>query len=517
MIRTSPTNISSQLGNATRQLFGGKGLRAKTARGGAWLGSGSFVEQVSRFARNMLLTRLLAPSAFGAMAIVLSSSSLISSFSDVGLWPAVIRNPRGGDDSYLNAAWWLGMGRAIGIYAMIFTVAPWVAQFYGIADLSALLRVALLSIVFDGMISPRSKLAQREMKFGRWALISNGGGICGVVLTVALSFVLRDVRALALGYCGENAFRCVFSYIFFPGMPSCKWDTFAIRDLLTFSKGMFGLSFLNLIFARTDIFVLGKLYPPEALGLYTMAIYLVQTPSSFLINLLGTSLLPAFSHVREDIARSNRILSEVTAWIILVGLPALVMVWQCGSSLLTVTYGGRYAAAAGALAVAALVALLNTLNTLITTLFYAAGRPALHRRAVAASAIVMLISIYPACKCLGFVGGQVAALLAIATSYLLQVARTCGITGLRLRWYGKALFPAALVSVAILLPVIGARSLGLVTRPFVNITVCATACLTAYALYVPVLARIKSPISVDISDFGNRYTTEAQSRTDSKV
>lgn len=484
-------NICSRLNVAVNRVLVGESLRSKVARGGAWLGSGSFVEQVSRFARNMLLTRLLAPSAFGAMAIVLSSSSLVGSLSDVGLWPAVIRNPRGGEDAYLNAAWWLGMGRAICIYAVIFATAPWVSRFYGIDDLSELLRVALLSIVFDGMISPRSKLAQKEMKFGRWALISNGGGICGVILTIVLSLVLRDVRALAIGYCSENAFRCLFSYILFPGLPSLEWDRFAIRDLLKFSRGMFGLSFLNLIFARTDIFVLGKLYSPEALGIYTMAVYLVQTPSSFLINMLGTTLLPAFSHVRTETERGNRILSEVTSWIILLGLPAVVMIWQCGSSLLTVTYGVRYATAAGVLAVAATVTLLNTLNSLVTSLFYAAGRPALHRRAVAASAVIMLIAIYPACKHLGLVGGQAAALLAISVSYLLQVLRARGIAGLSILRYGKALVPATVMSAGVLITILVARALGLATKPLANIAVAAAACIIAYVLCILVFARIK--------------------------
>jgi O-antigen/teichoic acid export membrane protein len=486
-----PVSICDRFKVVAKSVLLGESLRAKAARGGAWLGSGSVVEQASRFARNMLLTRLLAPGAFGAMAIVLSSSSLVSSFSDVGLWPAVVRNPRGGDDEYLNAAWWLGMGRALGTYALIFAAAPWVSRFYGIPDLCMLLRVALLSIVLDGMISPRSKLAQKEMQFGRWAFISNGGGICGVILTVVLSFALRDVRALAIGYCSENAFRCLFSYILFPGLPSLKWDGNAIGDLLKFSKGMLGLSFLNLIFARADIFVLGKLYSPEALGIYTMAVYLVQTPSSFLINILGTTLLPAFSHVRGDKERGNRILSEVTSWIILLGLPAVVMIWQCGSSLLTVTYGARYAGAASALAVAAGVTLLNTLNSLVTSLFYAAGRPALHRRAVAASAIIMLIAIYPTCKYLGLVGGQAAALLAIIFSYLLQLERAREITGLLLLRYGKALIPATLMSVGVLITILGARALGLATGPLENITVPAAACAIAYVVCIPVFARIR--------------------------
>jgi O-antigen/teichoic acid export membrane protein len=484
-------SICSRLRVAVNRVLIGESLRAKVARGGAWLGSGSFVEQVSRFARNMLLTRLLAPSAFGAMAIVLSSSSLVGSLSDVGLWPAVVRNPRGGDDEYLNAAWWMGMGRAICIYAMIFVAAPWVSRFYRIDDLSGLLRVALLSVVFDGMISPRSKLAQKEMKFGRWALISNGGAICGVILTIGLSFVLRDVRALAIGYCSENAFRCLFSYILFPGLPSLKWDQHAIRDLLTFSRGMFGLSFLNLLFARTDIFVLGKLYSPEALGIYTMAVYLVQTPSGFLINMLGTTLLPAFSHVRTEPERGNRILSEVTSWVILFGLPAVVVIWLCGSSLLTLTYGIRYSAAARVLAVAAAVTLLNTLNSLVTNLFYAAGRPALHRRAVAASAIIMLIAIYPACKYLGLVGGQAAALVAITASYLLQVLRARQITGLAVLQYAKAFVPATLMSLGILITGLSARHFGLMTKPAVNIAISAAACILAYVLYVSFLTRVR--------------------------
>ena len=65
-------------------LLGGT-LRAKAMRGGVFLGGGSVAEQVSRFARNMVLTRLLAPSSFGAMAIVMASSAIVGSLTEVGL------------------------------------------------------------------------------------------------------------------------------------------------------------------------------------------------------------------------------------------------------------------------------------------------------------------------------------------------------------------------------------------------------------------------------------------------
>jgi hypothetical protein len=137
------------------------------------------------------------------------------------------------------------------------------------------------------------------------------------------------------------------------------------------------------------------------------------------------------------------------------------------------------------------VVFLNVLNAAITCVFSGIGRPELHRRAVAASAVVMMIVIYPACKLLGVVGGQVAALLAIIVSYLLQVIRMRGLTGLELLRYGKAFVPAVLVSGGLLGVGLGARFLGLATRPIANIALSAGSCVIAYALCVPAFLRIK--------------------------
>ena len=463
-------------------LLLGDGLKARAMRGGTWLGAGSVAEQAVRFGRNMILTRLLAPNAFGAMAIVMSCSSIVGTLTDVGQRAAVIQNPRGREDAYLNAGWWMGMGRAICMYAIIFTVAPFVGRFYGNSELCALLRVALMSTLFEGAMSPRSILPEKDMRFGRWMAISNGGAICGVITTVILSFYLRDVWALAIGACSENAFRFLLSYILCPGLPSLGWDRHVARDLYKFSRAVVGLSFLNLIFSRTDIFVLGKLYSTTTLGLYTMGVLLVQTPSSFLTRMMGQILFPSFAHVQDDKERINRILVGTTSWLILLGLPGVVAIYLCGHSLLTVIYGARYAAAFAPLAVAATVVFLNVLNAGITCVFSGIGRPELHRRAVAASAVAMLIAIYPACKLFGVVGGQVAALLAIILSYFLQLIRMRGLTGLDLLRYGKAFVPPVLGSAVMLGIVVVGRGLGLTTRPTADIALCVVSCVLTCAM-----------------------------------
>jgi len=194
----------------------GQGLRAKVFRGGAWLGSGSFAEQATRFGRNILLTRLLAPEAFGTMAVVMSATSVLSSIMDVGVREALIQNPKGHEDGHVGAAWWFALARSSSLYALLFLAAPFAAHFYGNHELSALLRVAGIGLILDGMLSTRAYVAIKEMRFRKWATINHGSGIAGVIVTVILAFFIRDVWALVLGSVAESAARGVYSFLLCP-------------------------------------------------------------------------------------------------------------------------------------------------------------------------------------------------------------------------------------------------------------------------------------------------------------
>lgn len=470
----------------------GHSLRARVFRGGAWLGGGSFAEQVIRFGRNMLLTRLLAPEAFGTMAIVLSTSSVIHSITDIGVREALIQNPRGGERRYAGAAWWLAFGRALSLYALLFFLSGLIARFYENSELTALLRVAAVGILFDGAISSQAYVSMKEMRFSKWAVINHGGGICGVLMAVILSFFIRDVWALVIGYCAESAARCILSYVLCPYLPSLVWDKQAVRELLRFSRGLFGLSLLNLIFARTDIFVLAKLYSPAKLGFYTMAVYLVQSPTAFIMNLLGQTLFPTFSQIQGDRDRMNRILLQVTSLILSFGMPAVVFLFFCGHSLLTLVYGHRYSAATAALIAASCVALLNVVNGQITTVFYAKGLPQLHRRCVAIMAIMMIALIYPFAKGFGLVGGQLACFISIVVGYSFQVMRIRQLADLNLSQYGKLFLVSAAISFSVIAICLATRPFAMLARPLPSIVSGIAGCLLAYGLAGAVFFRTKS-------------------------
>src|SRR5215831_5384145 len=178
----SKVGLSHQLRRSWASILQGESLKARVFRGGAWLGAGSFSEQVIRFGRNMVLTRLLAPEAFGTMAVVLSACSVVQTIMDVGVREALIQNPKGSEDDYVGAAWWMAFGRGLSFWICVSAIAPFVAKFYGNPDLSPLFRVAALGLLFEGALSSRAYAAIREMKFRKWAIINHGGAIAGVIV-----------------------------------------------------------------------------------------------------------------------------------------------------------------------------------------------------------------------------------------------------------------------------------------------------------------------------------------------
>jgi lipopolysaccharide exporter len=409
MIQLSILSIlKSCTGNFIGTILSGDSLKAKVARGGIWLGSGSFLEQAARFGRNILLARLLAPEAFGTMALILSACAAIGALTEIGVKEGLIRNPQGGEERYIRTAWWLSICRAGLIYPFLFFTAPLFSDLYGIPELTEPLQVAGLAALFDGAISAKAYVALRDMEFKRWTFIAHGSGVVGVLVTVLLSYSIGGVWALVFGYCAESLIRCL---------------------LISFSKSVFALSFLNFVFSRADIFLLGKLFSTTELGLYSLGILLVQAPTGFVMNMFGRTMLSAYSQIQEMPERLNRIAVQVMSMILLLGIPAVTFAIISGESLLVLSYGEPYRAAYGPLAFAAMAGLINILNGQITLIFYAKGLPHLHKGCVILMAITMLALIYPCSKWLGIVGGQIASLIAVSAGLVFQLARVRHLTG----------------------------------------------------------------------------------------
>lgn len=441
----------------------GSDLRAQSARGVLFLGFGNGLERVIRLIRNMILTRLLAPDIFGLMAIVLATSVVIETLTDVGVKQAVIHHPQGAEEKYLNIAWWFQTIRGIILFGIAFLIASWIGVFYENPELTLFLRVSFCTILFQGLLSPKSYVLEKELRFGRWIIIGQGGAVLGTVVTVLLAFCYRNAWALVLGFTSEAFFRCLLSYVVCPFWPNLRFDRYALGELFKYVRGMIGVSLLAILAMQIDVFILGKLMPAAQVGIYVMALNLATQPARFFRLTVGTVLMSAYAKKQDDLKAVYNLFLNTTRMTIVLGIPFIIFAVFISRFILSVIWGPSYAAAAIPFGIMCISILFRMQLALCGTAYLALGKPNMHRRFLVIVVVVLLTAMYPGIKYFGLIGAASVLLLADMIGLFMHITKMPELIGLRFRDYITCWLPCVWLLPVTLWPVAVFRPLGIIS------------------------------------------------------
>src|SRR5919199_3211505 len=152
-------------------MTSGKKLAIK---GAAWTIASYGSSQIIRFARNLILTRLLLPELFGLVGLAYVFIVGINLFSDLGLGASIIQNKRGDDPEFLNTAWTLQVVRG-GILWLGSVLLAWpVAQFYNEPQFLWLIPVVALTALISGFDATAIYTLNRHMDVRQVSLYELG-------------------------------------------------------------------------------------------------------------------------------------------------------------------------------------------------------------------------------------------------------------------------------------------------------------------------------------------------------
>ncbi len=429
-----------------------EGLLGKSLRGSGFLAIGSFIENLGRFVRNIILARLLAPEAFGIMATIMASVAVIEATTQVGLRQSTIQNKRGGEEEFLNSVWWISSLRGLALYIIAFFASPYISAYFGQPDATNLLRIGFLVILINGLISPCVYLLEKELQFKKWVTLMQGAAISGVIIAVVSAFFLRNVWALILGFLSESFLRFVISFIFYPIKPKFKVTREYSGNVLQFSKKMFGLPLLMMIYAQLDIYVIGKVLSMKVLGMYVLVRSLADMPSTFFSKIADPIILPVFSKIQDNILEIRNILFKATKFAGYFLIPLACFLIFFAKPVLRLVYGKAYAALAIPFAIMNISVLILMMASMIIQVYFAVGQPNLHRNASIVRTVTFILLIYPATKIFGLTGTALASLIAMCLLISIQIIYARRLLNFSTLEYLSKWLPGLQVSIIIIIP-----------------------------------------------------------------
>lgn len=419
--RNLTVTLSDQAEALVRQEPGQSAGR-RMIHAGSWVGAGQVVSYAVRLGSSLLMTRILAPDAFGLMAIVAVICVILALLSDVGIRPSILKSARGDDPDFLNTAWTVQVFRGglmaagtLVIAAVLYTTGTlgWLQAGTTFADprLPALLAVTAVSPLILGWQS--TKLIQLERHFNMKAasLVPLAAQVVTVFVMVGIAFVTRSIWSIVVGGLCGNLAQVLLTHYSLPGERNrFRWEPEALHELVRFGRWVLLSSAISVFALNGDRLVLGALVGADQLGLYSIALNIASMLLAVVSSFIGALALPVFGEaLRINRSQLQKSFFRMRRWMDWALVFCAGLLFTTAEPIVHLLYDDRYAQA-GELLMALSFGLAFSRVMLAQQVYMVLGQS---KYLVIVSA-VSVVTLYVALPLSFLAGGLIAAVYAIA-------------------------------------------------------------------------------------------------------
>ena len=287
---TTPTTNADHL--RTDHLVQNLGERALSG------GVVTFSAQGIKFFLNLtsaaVLARLLSPTDFGIVGMVLAITGLLALFKDAGLSTATIQRERVTQDQVSNLFWLNIVFGALVCLANI-AVAPLVAWFYHDPRLTHIMWALSLTFVITGSTVQHQALLTRQMRFKALAVIDVTSMLAGVILGAGLALLGFEYWALVGMQLCVAVVTLVLTWMVSGWSPTPPTRHSGVRSLVSFGFHLTVADLVACFTANADSILIGRTFGASVLGLYSRASVLLRRPISQVVTPVDAVLVPVLS------------------------------------------------------------------------------------------------------------------------------------------------------------------------------------------------------------------------------
>lgn len=350
-------------------------LRQQAATGGRWTAISAMASLVIQLMQLAALGRLLEPSDFGLMAMMMVVIALAASISDFGVGNYIVQV------NILSLRLFkhlfaLSFAMSVMLSAIIAFAAPWVASYYASPVLKDLLPYLGLVVITTAVSQVYFSVLQRALSFQIIAIVDVFSATCGLVVAVGLAWFGYGVWSL-MG--GQLAFSLSKALALFPVASTLLRNAPAdcegrIANALRFGYFQLGERILNFAGWNLDKIIIGKLLGHRDLGIYSVAYQLVMRPFSVLNPIFTRVSLPIFAKIKNDDARLRRGYLDVVRIIGLISFPVYLGIAIAAPAIVRILLGEQWGEAAPVVSVLCGLGFIFSLSNPIGSLILAKGR-----------------------------------------------------------------------------------------------------------------------------------------------
>jgi O-antigen/teichoic acid export membrane protein len=308
---------------ATDEKRAGKALLWKAAQ----LGSSKLLNLIGV----LVLGRLLTPEDFGMVAIASVAVTTVMTATETGMTNALVQATEREREHY-DVAWTIGLLRGSMVCAVLCILAPYVAQLFGDARATPLVRMMAFLPLLNSINSPHMTDLMRELKFSRIAVVAVTAVVVELVTSITLAKTLGGA-AIILGKLAGALTTMLLSYVVAPYLPRFRPHFASAKQLIAFGRWLFAIGLVAVISDFFTKVVVARSLSVSGLGVFSFGDRLAETPTQSANESIGAVAFPLYARLKSDPERlESAVHSHLTGLMFLL-LPATGLIIGIAPSL----------------------------------------------------------------------------------------------------------------------------------------------------------------------------------------
>lgn len=271
----------------------------KLIKGFTWTAIERFSIQFVQFIIGVIIARLVSPSEYGILGILMVFITISQVFIDSGFGSALIYNNDLKKED-LQTTFTFNLIVSLVLYIILYLVSPFIESFYELYNLSLYIRVSGTVLFINSlMIVPISQL-KVWMNFRALAISGIVSTVLSGLIGIYLAYANYGIWALIVQLLSRSLFQSVLLIIQCKWLPNFSFYKDSFFRLYKYGVNVFSASILTKMVDEGIVFLIGKIITPYSLGLFTRANQFASLPTTSLGTIVSSVLFPSLSSLKEE-------------------------------------------------------------------------------------------------------------------------------------------------------------------------------------------------------------------------
>lgn len=363
-------------------------LKGRSVRGGAVTLGAQGVKFVLQIGSTMVLARLLTPTDFGLIGMVIVVTGFAAMFKDAGLSIATVQREHITHEQ-VSTLFWINVALSILIMLVVAALAPAIAWFYGEPQLAWIALALAGTFIFGGLTVQHQALLRRQMRFKALALIEIFSMAVGIAIAITMALLNFGYWSLVGLLASTAVANCALVWIILGWYPGRPVRRSGVRPMIGFGSSLMFANITNHATQNAGPVLIGFALGAGPVGIYSRAFNLLVATMTQMQSPVSGVAIPTLSRLQDAPERYAIFFLKALRSIVLFTIPLVMFCIIEAPTLVMLLLGPQWDAAVPVLRLLAPVALASAFVGAPGWLYVTLGR--MRRQLITSSALLLLM------------------------------------------------------------------------------------------------------------------------------